>query len=60
MVPSRPHAWILWKEPGPHSNYPFEAHRAPLLAHREKLGTAHLPHYREGDARGRVKPKKTG
>jgi hypothetical protein len=42
-VPSRPSAWILRKELGPHLDYPFVTHRAPLLDHRGKCGLAHLP-----------------
>jgi hypothetical protein len=58
MVPSRPRAWILWKKLGRHSNYPFVAHRAPLLAHQRKCGTIHLPHPYEGNVRGRVNSKR--
>jgi hypothetical protein len=41
-IPSRTHAWILQKEPGPHSDYLFVAHRAPLLAYQGKCGTTHF------------------
>jgi hypothetical protein len=58
MVPSVPHAWILQKQPRPHSDYPFVTHRAPLLAHRGKHGSAHLTHRHEGDAQRRVKQKR--
>jgi hypothetical protein len=56
-APSRPRAWILRKELGPHSDYPLETHSAPLLAHRGKRGTAHLSHSYKGSVRGSVKAK---
>jgi hypothetical protein len=57
MVPSGPHAWIPWKELGPHTDYLFVTHRAPLLAHRGKLGTTHLPSSPRSGAVERVKQK---
>jgi hypothetical protein len=41
-----------YEEIGPHSDYLFVTHRAPLLAHRGKDGSAHLTHRRGWDARG--------
>jgi hypothetical protein len=59
-VPCEPRAWILQKEPWPHSDYPFVTHRAPLLAHQRKCGSSHLPHCRGRDPRGRVRGRDIG
>jgi hypothetical protein len=56
MVTNGPHAWILLKEPGPHSNYLLVTHRVSLLAHRGKGGTTHLPSFPQ---RGRAWESKT-
>jgi hypothetical protein len=57
--PSRTGSTLL-KEPGPHLDYPLVTHRAPLLAHRGKCGTAHLPLYSRRGCVGRVIQKRQG
>jgi hypothetical protein len=42
-VPNGPHAWFLWKEPEPHSDYPLATLRVQLLAHREKVWYTSTP-----------------
>jgi hypothetical protein len=58
MVSSGLRAWILLKELGPHSDYPFVTQRALLLAHRGKCGTAHLPSYPRRGCAGESRTKK--
>jgi hypothetical protein len=60
MVPGVPHAWILQKQPRPYSDYPFVTHRAPLLAHQGKCGSAHLPPSPRRRCLEESKTKKTG